>query len=434
MVFYRALLQGGSLAPVDALVAALQGRGPRPAARLRHQPERQAPAAELIGTLMRAVEPMPSCSTPRASPSHAPARRSKRPFAAAGVPVLQAIFAGATERQWAERDTRPLAPRHRHERGAARGGRANSHPRGRVQDRGPLRRGHAGAHRGLGGQRGALPPEPGEYRQADPAASDKTAPSKTPPTASRAETAPRPAAETSPKEHESAASPPADTNTGAGAATKPARTPAAEPPKKTTPTRQAGIQGRGKKRTNAPKLTETQVREIRRAYRPGGKTRALAKKYGVSAANILIIAQRGTWQHLEPGPGEYIPPTTDTGKPTTAPAKAPPPPRTHATAPTRHTRGEGGADRGAGAQRRRPQHPAVRAGRPHRRKDPHREAAPQPGQHPQHPRTRRRRRPAAPHRPRLRHQRGDRPRAGGLARPATGNLGRGTPRRPEGSR
>lgn len=162
--------------------------------------------------------------------------------------------------------------------------------------------------------------------------SDETAPSKTPPTASPAETAPRPAAETTPKK--SAASPPTDTDTGTRAATKPARTPAAEPPKKTTPARQAGSQGRGKRRTNAPKLTEAQVREIRRAYRPAGKTRALARRYGVSASNILLIAQRATWQHLDPGPGEYIPHTTDTGKPTTTPAKAPPPPRTHATAQT----------------------------------------------------------------------------------------------------
>ncbi|MYK88311.1 MAG: hypothetical protein F4018_08165 [Acidobacteria bacterium] len=173
-----------------------------------------------------------------------------------------------------------------------------------------------------------LPPEPGKYHQS------KTTPSKTPPPASPAETAPLPAAATAPKKRESAAPAAADTNTGTAATTRATRTPAAEPPKKTTPARQAGVHRRGKGRTAAPKLTEAQVREIRRAYRPGGKTKALAKKYGVSATNILKIAQRRSWNHLEPGAGEHTPPPAESDKAAAAAAEPPPPPRRHIRAQT----------------------------------------------------------------------------------------------------
>ena len=174
-----------------------------------------------------------------------------------------------------------------------------------------------------------LPPEPGEYRQTDPATSGKT-----PPPASPAETPPRPAAATAPKKDEPAAAAAAGTNTGAAATSRPAHTPAAEPPKKTTPARQAGVEKHVKERITTPTLTQTQVREIRRAYRPGGKTKALAKKYGVSTNTILNIARRRSWNHLEPGPGEYMPPPADGDKPATAPAEPPRPPRRRARAQT----------------------------------------------------------------------------------------------------
>ena len=192
-----------------------------------------------------------------------------------------------------------------------------------------------------------LSPEPGEYRQPGPATSGKTEPSKTPPPASPPETAPRPAAATAPK-GESAAPAAADTNTGAGTTTKAPHTPAAEPPKKTTPARQAGVQGRGKEKITAPKLTEAQVREIRRAYRPGGKTKALAKKYGISTSNILNIAHRRSWNHLEPGPGEYQPPADTAGSPETSPANPRPLRGKHvgASARTIAAAAANGSDRG----------------------------------------------------------------------------------------
>ena len=108
VVFYRALLQGGSLAPVDALVAALQDAGLDPLP-IFVTSLRDKPAAELIGTLMRAAEPRIVLNATGFAVSR-PGAPQETPFAQAGVPVLQAIFAGATKRQWAGA-TRGLSPR-----------------------------------------------------------------------------------------------------------------------------------------------------------------------------------------------------------------------------------------------------------------------------------------------------------------------------------
>ena len=108
VVFYRALLQAGSLAPVDALVAALGDAG-LDALPLFVTSLRDKPAAELIGALMRAAEPAIVLNATGFAVSR-PGAPQEGPFAHAGVPVLQAVFAGATERQWAEA-TRGLSPR-----------------------------------------------------------------------------------------------------------------------------------------------------------------------------------------------------------------------------------------------------------------------------------------------------------------------------------
>ena len=108
VVFYRALLQAGSLAPVDALVAGLRDAGLDPLP-IFVTSLRDAPAAELIGTLMRTTEPAIVLNATGFAVSR-PGAPKETPFAQAGVPVLQAIFAGATERQWAEA-TRGLSPR-----------------------------------------------------------------------------------------------------------------------------------------------------------------------------------------------------------------------------------------------------------------------------------------------------------------------------------
>ena len=108
VVFYRALLQAGSLTPVDALVAALRDAG-LDALPVFVTSLRDAPAAELIGTLMRAAEPGIVLNTTGFAVSR-PGAPLAGPFTEAGVPVLQVIFAGATERQWAAA-TRGLSPR-----------------------------------------------------------------------------------------------------------------------------------------------------------------------------------------------------------------------------------------------------------------------------------------------------------------------------------
>ena len=108
LVFYRALLQAGSLAPVDALAAALEDAG-LDALPVFVTSLRDAPAAELIGALMRATEPGIVLNATGFAVSRPDAPR-ETPFAGSDVPVLQVIFAGATERQWAGA-TRGLSPR-----------------------------------------------------------------------------------------------------------------------------------------------------------------------------------------------------------------------------------------------------------------------------------------------------------------------------------
>jgi len=108
VVFYRALLQAGSLAPVDALAAALEDAG-LDALPVFVTSLRDAPAAELIGALMRATAPGIVLNATGFAVSRPGAPR-ETPFAGSDVPVLQVIFAGATERQWAGA-TRGLSPR-----------------------------------------------------------------------------------------------------------------------------------------------------------------------------------------------------------------------------------------------------------------------------------------------------------------------------------
>ena len=131
------------------------GRGPRPAAHLRHQPERQAGGGADRRTHARRRAPDRSerhglCRIPARRAAGNPLRPGWRARAASDLRRRHGAAVGG-------RDPRPLPPRHRHERGAARGRRADSHQSGRVQDRGALRRGDRGAHRGVGSERRALP-------------------------------------------------------------------------------------------------------------------------------------------------------------------------------------------------------------------------------------------------------------------------------------
>ena len=56
------------------------------------------------------------------------------------------------------------------------------------------------------------------------------------------------------------------------------------------------------------RLTESDVRAIRAAYRPGDPIATLARRYGASRVSIVEVVNRRTWKHLEPAPEEYHPP------------------------------------------------------------------------------------------------------------------------------
>lgn len=63
--------------------------------------------------------------------------------------------------------------------------------------------------------------------------------------------------------------------------------------------RRRGIAGTSGENCGAAKLTESQVREIRRRYAAGGVSqRQLGAEYGVSQMPISYIVRRVTWKHV----------------------------------------------------------------------------------------------------------------------------------------
>ncbi len=108
LVFYRALFQAGTLGPVDALVEALRQAGLDPLPMFVTS-LRDAPAAELIGAMLRAVEPRAILNATGFAVAR-PGAPKETPFSAADCPVFQTVFAGATEADW-ETGTRGLSPR-----------------------------------------------------------------------------------------------------------------------------------------------------------------------------------------------------------------------------------------------------------------------------------------------------------------------------------
>ncbi len=99
VVFYRALLQAANLAPIDALVAALQARDVDPlpvyAASLK-----DPLAAATLADLFAAAAPEVILNGTGFSVSRPGGARSETPFDAADCPVLQVVFSGGTEAQW----------------------------------------------------------------------------------------------------------------------------------------------------------------------------------------------------------------------------------------------------------------------------------------------------------------------------------------------
>jgi cobaltochelatase CobN len=106
IVFYRALVQSGNTAPVDALVRALAARRLRPLPIFVHS-LKEGEAAALLGTTFKAAPPAVILNATGFSVA---AGAANDPLAAADCPVLQVVFAGSDEESW-RAGTRGLGPR-----------------------------------------------------------------------------------------------------------------------------------------------------------------------------------------------------------------------------------------------------------------------------------------------------------------------------------
>jgi cobaltochelatase CobN len=106
IVFYRALVQSGNTAPVDALVDALMARRLRPLP-IFVQSLKEGEAAALLGAVFAAHPP---AAILNATGFSVRAGAGDDPLAAADCPVLQTVFSGGDEESW-RAGTRGLAAR-----------------------------------------------------------------------------------------------------------------------------------------------------------------------------------------------------------------------------------------------------------------------------------------------------------------------------------
>jgi cobaltochelatase CobN len=109
IVFYRALVQAGTLAPVDALIEALRREGVNPLP-LFCASLKEPVSAETLRGLLAEAEPGIVLNATGFAVSSPGAARKETPFDDAGCPVLQVVFSGGTEAAWAE-GTRGLSAR-----------------------------------------------------------------------------------------------------------------------------------------------------------------------------------------------------------------------------------------------------------------------------------------------------------------------------------
>jgi cobaltochelatase CobN len=96
IIFYRALVQSGNTAPVDALVRALLARRLRPLP-IFVQSLKDGEAAALLGTAFATAPPAVILN---ATGFSARAAAASDPLAAADRPILQLVFAGSDEDSW----------------------------------------------------------------------------------------------------------------------------------------------------------------------------------------------------------------------------------------------------------------------------------------------------------------------------------------------
>ena len=104
IVFYRALLQAGNLAAVDALIAALQARGVNPLP-LYCNSLKDSQSAEVVRGLLTDSAAEIVLNATGFALSAPGAARARTPFDACDGPVLQVVFSGGTAQAWAEGST-----------------------------------------------------------------------------------------------------------------------------------------------------------------------------------------------------------------------------------------------------------------------------------------------------------------------------------------
>ncbi|WP_374310395.1 cobaltochelatase subunit CobN [Dongia sp.] len=109
LVFYRALLQSGTLAPIDALIRALAARGLNPLPIFVNS-LKEAVAADLIRTLYAEAEPDITLNCTGFAISQPGAAEFATPFDGADHPVLQVVLSSESEAQW-QSSLRGLSPR-----------------------------------------------------------------------------------------------------------------------------------------------------------------------------------------------------------------------------------------------------------------------------------------------------------------------------------
>jgi cobaltochelatase CobN len=99
LVFYRALVQAGDLAPIDAMIEALGDVGLNPLPVYLHS-LKEPVSAETVGRLFDAAPPGVILNATGFAVSTPGQQRTSTPFDAAGCPVLQLVFGGLTEEAW----------------------------------------------------------------------------------------------------------------------------------------------------------------------------------------------------------------------------------------------------------------------------------------------------------------------------------------------
>jgi cobaltochelatase CobN len=99
LVFYRALVQAGNLAPVNDLIAALSRRGLNPLP-LHVSSLKDALSAELIRRSLAEVRPAVVLNATAFAVARPGGGPEATPFAAADCPVIQVVFSGGSEAAW----------------------------------------------------------------------------------------------------------------------------------------------------------------------------------------------------------------------------------------------------------------------------------------------------------------------------------------------